>query len=196
MKRKIVLSPNEIDSMATSAPDLRDEVFIKLLYYTAVRITELISLTVSDVDLETPTITIRHLKRAGEMYRSIGISNDTANLLRQYIRSEGLQEGERLFPFTRQWGYQIIRQAAERVDLGGKVMLNLESGKRHFVHPHNLRESFATRALKADTSIEGQIHLQKHLGHKDFSTTVRYIKFLPEERSDWLERVWGNNESK
>lgn len=183
MKRKLVLSPQEIDNMATSTPDLRDEVFIKLLYFTAARITELIMLTTSEVNTEGRTVTVRHLKRAGNRYRVIGIGEEMAKLLAFHISQEGLREGERLFPFTRQWGYTIIRQAAERVGFGGKIMFNPESGRKHYVHPHDLRAGMATAWITARADAESQKALQEFLGHKDISTTFRYYRLADEGKA-------------
>lgn len=177
----MVLTPSEIDEMARSCPTLRDQVFIRVLYYTACRITELISILVSDVDLKNRVITIRHLKRRGKKYRQIPIDEETAKLLEQYIRGEG-RGGGRLFPISREWGYQIVRDAAERIGLGGKIMFNPETGKMHYVHPHDLRCALATEWLTTKGDIKSQKELQTYLGHKEFSTTARYLRLAGEGR--------------
>lgn len=115
---------------------------------------------------------------AEERKRLISIGENTLRLCQEYIerRASG---GNHLIDLTRQMVYYILREAAKTIGLEGKVILNPETGKRHFVHPHSMRDSLAVDWLNYDDSAEGQKALQQHLGHKRFETTVRYFKLTP-----------------
>ena len=115
-----------------------------------------------------------------ERTRLITIGDRTLELLRQYM--EGLDPDDRLFNISRQWAYYIVRQAGERIGLTGKIILNPETRKNHFIHPHNFRDSLAVSWLDyAEGDGTKQKALQDHLGHKSFNTTMRYYKLTPSQ---------------
>lgn len=110
--------------------------------------------------------------------RIISIGEDTAQLVADYI-AEARPEGS-LISLSRQAIYNIIRTAAKKIGLEGKCILNPETGKRHYVHPHNFRDSIAVSWLTmAEGDITKQRALQEHLGHQQFETTLRYHKLSP-----------------
>jgi integrase/recombinase XerD len=110
-----------------------------------------------------------------ERTRLINIGEDTLKLCQEYL-AQRENKSDHLVPLTRQMVYYILRQAAENIGLKGKVILNPETGKKHYVHPHSMRDSLAVDWLTYDDSAEGQKTLQQHLGHKRFETTARYFK--------------------
>jgi integrase/recombinase XerD len=60
---KTYLEPKDIMAMENEAKTLRDQLLIRLLFYTGCRISEAINLEVEDIDFELGTISIVHLKR-------------------------------------------------------------------------------------------------------------------------------------
>lgn len=115
-----------------------------------------------------------------ERNRLISMGDQTRELLRQHM--EGLNPGSRVFGISRQWVYYIVRSAAEKIGLKGRIILNPETGKNHFVHPHNFRDSLAVSWLEfAGTDSGKQKALQDHLGHKNYNTTMRYNKLTPSQ---------------
>ena len=61
-KLKTYLDPEDINKLEEAANCLRDKLLIRLLYYSACRISEALPLTVQDIDFRQGSITIKHLK--------------------------------------------------------------------------------------------------------------------------------------
>ena len=113
-----------------------------------------------------------------ERSRLITVGERTLELMRQYMTE--LNPGDQLFDISRQWVYYIVRAAAEKIGLSGRIILNPETGKKHFVHPHNFRDALAVSWLEfAGGDGTKQKALQDHLGHQSFNTTIRYLKLTP-----------------
>ena len=109
--------------------------------------------------------------------RLIPLDRETFKLIKEYLKKRRSND-DRLIPLTRQRVNQIVKEAAEEASLGGKILLNPESGtgKRHYVSPHRLRDAFAIYWLDAKDSPEAQKALQEQLGHMRFDTTAKYLK--------------------
>jgi integrase/recombinase XerD len=60
---KTYIGPEEIDQMEQSAEYLRDKILVRLLFRLGCRISEVLGITVSDIDFDQSTVTIVHLKR-------------------------------------------------------------------------------------------------------------------------------------
>ncbi len=114
-----------------------------------------------------------------ERKRLVSVGKETMTLVKEYIEKRENPDG-RLINLTRQSVYYIVRNAAEKAGLAGKTIMNPETGKLHYVHPHNFRDSLAVAWLDLAGSDAGkQKALQDHLGHKRFETTMRYHKLTP-----------------
>jgi len=123
-----------------------------------------------------------------EHTRLINVGEETLNLCREYLdKRKG--NSDQLIPLTRQMVGLIMRRCAEAIGLGGKVMLNPETGKQHYVHPHNMRDSLVVDWLTLDDSATSQKALQVHLGHKKYETTARYQKLTPESIAGAADKV-------
>ena len=125
--------------------------------------------------------------------RVLPLDNDTLNLLREYIRRGGpvIRGGKRyIYGINRHRAWQVVRDCAEKAGL--PKLVNPETGKRHNVSPHRLRDAFAVHAVRLDDSGDGLRLLQEHLGHASFNTTARYRKISGKEHRDWYQRLWQN----
>jgi integrase/recombinase XerD len=123
--------------------------------------------------------------------RTLPIDNQTRELLQDYLLKGGpiTREGKQyIFGISRHRAWQIIGECAYRASLPGLV--NPETGRRHAVSPHRLRDAFAVHAMKIDDSGEGMRLLQTHLGHASFNTTARYRKIASQEHKTWYEKLW------
>lgn len=209
---KTTLTPVEIQRMIEVAPCLRDKVIIACYSDTGMRASELLKITVDNLDLDKRLILIPHLKRgvkktcptchrrAGrhqsfcskcgedlsdveaegveERSRLINFGEETRELLREYTRE--MKPSDSLIALSRQQVYFIVRDIAKRASCDGKL-LNPETRKKHYVHPHSFRDSLAVSWLEvAGSDVGKQKALQMHLGHKNFETTMRYNKLTPE----------------
>ncbi len=124
-------------------------------------------------------------------YRSLPVDGSTLSLIKEYVGRGGAKakDGQKfLFSLTRHRAWQIVRDCAEKAGL--PKLVNVESGKKHNVSPHQLRDAFAVHAVKLDDSGDGLRLLQEHLGHQSITTTMKYRKVSGEEQKEWYERLW------
>ena len=146
----------------------RDAVMMELLYATGLRVGELVSLNVSDVNLEESYV--RCLGK-GSKERIVHLYPKAAQELQNYMRHARLamlgkrkdehalfvnHRGERL---TRQWVWSVLKTYAQN------------AGIQSSITPHTLRHSFATHLLQNGASLR---HVQELLGHSSISTTQVY----------------------
>lgn len=153
--------------------NLRDSALLALLYATGMRVTELVSLQLSDVNLEDGWLICPG--KEGES-RALPIDEETKEMLAIYLdagrphlvkdRSEkALFLNHRGQQLTRQGLWLIIKTYARQVRLSAAVT------------PHTLRHSFAAHKLKNGTDL-GEI--QQLLGHANISTTQIYTQLTPQ----------------
>lgn len=153
--------------------NLRDSALLALLYATGMRVTELVSLQLSDVNLEEGWLICPG--KEGES-RALPINDETQTMIETYLeagrphlikdRSEkALFLNHRGQQLTRQGLWLIIKTYARQVRLSATVT------------PHTLRHSFAAHKLKNGTDL-GEI--QQLLGHANISTTQIYTQLTPQ----------------
>lgn len=154
----------------------RDRAMLELLYASGMRVTELISLNMSDVDFDKGTITIGG-KRNGGQGRMVPILEETLESLSEYTehgRRELVREDDNQALFlnhrgkrlTRQGSWLIIKRYVQVVGISAEVT------------PHTLRHSFAAHKLSIGKSLQD---IQKLLGHANISTTQIYAHLANEE---------------
>lgn len=163
----------------TQPKDLRDKAMLELLYATGIRVTELISLGLNDINLQTGVLRCKD----GQKERSIPFGNNAKKAVAKYLE-EGrvaLLDGEKtntLFlncsgqPMSRQGFWKIIKHYAN--------MAGIESE----ITPHTLRHSFATHLVENGADLKS---VQEMLGHSDISTTQMYAKM----KSNYLREVYA-----
>jgi len=117
-----------------------------------------------------------------ERNRMISIGKNAATELDSYIRAAKIDQNDPVFTVSRITVYNIVRESAEAIGLKGKCFLNTQTGKKHYVHPHDMRSALAVSWLDVAKGDAGkQKALQEHLGHQSFVTTMRYAKISPGE---------------
>lgn len=139
----------------------RDKLILSLLYSSGLRVSELVSLKVNDIDLKDRTIRIRG---KGNKDRMVLFDQKTKKLIEDYLH-ERTWESEYLFlnrfgkPLTPRYIQITIKNYA------------IKAGIKKKVTPHILRHSFATHLLKNGVDIRA---IQQLLGHSNLSTTQIY----------------------
>jgi integrase/recombinase XerD len=168
------LSPSEYQRLLAepaklSSPEAkRDAVMLELLYATGLRISELVSLNVKNIDLEQNCVHIDSKRQVPFDHRlSLILGNFLRNARLDLLydeREEALFLNRRGKRLTRQGFWQIIKGYASKAGLGGKVT------------PQTLRHSFARRKLQSGIELR---QLQQLLGHAYISSTRIYKQSAP-----------------
>jgi integrase/recombinase XerD len=162
------LSEQEMERLL-EAPDVsrdegvRDRAMFELMYATGLRVSEMVTLEISDVDLHAGLI-VCHGK--GSKQRLVPMGKSAVYWLQEYARVRARTGGEsrpQLFlargrPITRQFAWRRITKQAARAGLTN-------------ISPHTLRHSFATHLLQHGADSRS---VQALLGHADISTTQIY----------------------
>jgi integrase/recombinase XerD len=143
-----------------SRTSVRDRTILELLYATGLRVSELIQLKKSDINLEGGFL-IASGKRSKE--RVVPIGEFSREAIKKYIEKEK-PKGIFLFPNKR--GEKLTRQAVWK--LIGKYGKKMD--KTH-ISPHTIRHTFATHLLEGGADLRS---VQILLGHEDISTTQIY----------------------
>lgn len=180
-KEPMILNAKEIE-MLLEQPDLselkgqRDKAMLEILYATGIRVTELISLRVDDVNLAGGYIKVR--KKNTE--RHIPLGNLSLKCLKDYmnkvrpllIRTE---EEKTLFintngqKMTRQGYWKILKQYKDQAKIDKEIT------------PHTIRHSFAVHMLQNGAEIKT---VQELLGHTDVASTMMYTQMANMDEKD------------
>ena len=148
------------------AKGLRDRAMLELLYATGIRVTELISLRLEDVNWKLDYIICRDRNKE----RIIPFGTKARKALDQYMQSAreeliGDKECEMLFPncsgesMSRQGFWNLFKQYVK------------QAGIQMEITPHTLRHSFAAHLVDNGADLH---MVQEMLGHSDISTTMMY----------------------
>ncbi len=162
------LTEDEIEVLL-DAPDtetsegLRDRAMLELMYATGLRVSEMTSLKLSEVDLDTGLI-VCHGK--GSKERRVPLGRSASHWLQYYIATRARRGSESPYLFINQAGRPLTRQHA-----WAAIKKYAESAGLRDVSPHTLRHSFATHLLQRGADSRS---VQALLGHSDISTTQIY----------------------
>lgn len=155
-----------LDIKGTSAFDIRNKCMLELLYGTGLRISELLSLTINDID--TFNATVRCIGK-GDKERIVPINDYIIESLDNYlnVRNTLLKNKTTKELFLNKNGDALSRKGFFKI----LKQLLLEKGLDPNVSPHTLRHSFATHLLEYGADLRV---IQEMLGHSDISTTRIY----------------------
>ena len=149
-----------------SPKEIRDKAMLELLYATGIRVTELITLKLSDVNMPMSFIMCRDRNKE----RIIPFGTEAKNAMARYLdgtRDEMLENkaSDVLFancsgqPMSRQGFWKLIKYYAKKADIKADIT------------PHTLRHSFAAHLVENGADLRS---VQEMLGHSDISTTQIY----------------------
>ncbi len=166
------LTREEVSRMVESpSPDhpsyWRDRAVLELLYATGIRVSELVTASVSNLDHDEGLLQV---VGKGSRERLVPVGRTASEVIRRYLHEVRpvLDKGRgagKLFlsrrgrPLTRMTIWDLVRGAAERAGITKKVS------------PHTLRHTFATHLLEGGADL---VAVQELLGHSDISTTQIY----------------------
>ncbi len=146
--------------------ELRDKAMLELLYATGIRVSELINLSVDDVNIKMCYIMCRDSNKE----RVIPFGHKAKDALTRYMKSSrntmiNDKHSKILFvncsgaPMSRQGFWKLIKYYAKRAGINGDIT------------PHTLRHSFAAHLVENGADLRA---VQEMLGHSDISTTQIY----------------------
>jgi len=181
-----VMSVEEVDALI-AAPDIntlagiRDLAMLELIYATGLRVSELVSLKMSAVNLEVGYL--RSLGK-GSKERVVPIGDVAKTAIESYVnnarplfqkkrRSGDLFLTRRGNAMTRQGFWKILKKYSIKAKIEGAVS------------PHALRHAFATHLLERGADLRS---VQMMLGHSDISTTQIYTHVLKQRMREVHER--------
>ena len=180
-EEEVDLLLQEADKPGT-AESRRDSNILELLYATGLRVSELVSLNVQDIDFQESYI---RCWGKGSKERIVYAHAKALNGLQEYLAGPRMSllgqkkdetalfvnhRGERL---TRQWVWNILKTYSKRAGIDQKIT------------PHTLRHSFATHLLQKGASLR---HVQELLGHSSISTTQVYTHLTTGHLRDEYEK--------
>lgn len=151
---------NLIDVSSLGRFGIRNRAIVELFYSTAIRVSEISSLNVSDINLSDETIRV---VAKGKKERLIPFGSYARDALVYYLKTRASQDGPL---FLNRFGRRISSRAIEL--LIDKI--RKKAGLPH-ISPHTLRHSCATHLLEKGADIRS---VQEFLGHKSISTTQIY----------------------
>lgn len=167
-----ILTVTEVDKLLAqpskdTPKEIRDKAMLELLYATGIRVTELVSLKLSDINLKMNFIICRE---GNKQERVIPFGGKARNALFAYLEHgrDALtidKSEDTLFlncsgqPMSRQGFWKLLKTYAE------KAQINVE------ITPHTLRHSFAAHLVENGADLYS---VQEMLGHSDISTTQVY----------------------
>ena len=164
-----ILSRGDVEALIGATGSLKHRAITMLAYGAGLRVGEVCSLGVGDIDSQRMVIHIRQGKRKRDRY--VMLPERVLSMLRTYWSAER-PKGPYLFPGDRPGtciAISSVQKSLSKMAVKAKL-------KKH-VSPHVLRHSFATHLLDAGTDVRV---IQKLLGHASISTTMRYTRVTGE----------------
>jgi site-specific recombinase XerD len=162
-KLPVILSKAEVKALLEAPKNLEHRAILATLYGAGLRVSEVTSLKVSDLDRERHVIWVRGGK--GHKDRQVMLAEPLREVLAAYWRwkrpTDWLFPGERPgAPLSRETVFRRCREAARAAGIAKPV------------HPHSLRHAFATHLLDEGVNL---LVIQALLGHAHLKTTARYL---------------------
>ena len=176
-----ILTSQEVDLLleqpeCIDAKGYRDKAMLELLYATGIRVTELINLDITDINLSAGVIRCRtrDKERLIPMYaKAVKALSDSVTLVRPQMIA--LPDEPSLFVNVN--GERMSRQGFWKLIKYYQKKANIEKD----ITPHTLRHSFAAHLLENGADIHA---IQEMLGHADISSTQVYTQLVKKQLKD------------
>ena len=180
-----ILSSQEVELLleqpeCTDAKGYRDKAMLELLYATGIRVSELISLNVTDVNLTAGAIRcISHDKE-----RFIPLYPAAIRALSEYmefVRPQMLARKDEPSLFVNVSGERMSRQGFWKIIKSYQAKAHIDKD----ITPHTLRHSFAAHLLENGADIRA---IQEMLGHAEISSTQIYSQLVKKQLKDVYQK--------
>ena len=179
----VVLSAQEVELLleqpkGIDLKGMRDKAMLEFAYATGMRVTEIISLDISDVDFEKGFVTCNSNGRR----RDIPLGNISKAALKEYVEKARpilIKDDSTQALFVNTNGHRLTRQGFWKIIKYYKEQAHISKD----ITPHVLRHSFATHLLQNGADLKS---IQLMLGHSDISSTQVYMQF----QNDNLQNIY------
>jgi len=180
-----ILTGREIELLlaqpvCVDAKGYRDKAMLEVMYATGIRVTELIDLNISDVNLSQGVIKCAGTKKV----RAIPLYPAALKALRVYmrdVRASMISTPEEQALFVNINGTRMSRQGFWKILKSYQASARIEKE----ITPHTLRHSFAVHLLENGADIGA---VQELMGHSDISSTQMYTQMLNQKLKSVYEK--------
>ena len=196
------LKPEQVTELRKNvpAPKLRNRLIVRLLYSTAMRVSELINVRLHHINRDERTISVPSVTSKGDS-RTVAYKDTVVNDLRRWIdggyrdAEHYAEESDYLFPtaqaekISRETVRTVILEAIENSpNIQNRVIYTDNQGnKKRKYNVHTLRHSAACNLL--DAGVLNVREIQEFLGHSDLETSESYLKIVSKDATDkYIER--------
>lgn len=166
-----IFSDEDIQTMVKIC-NVRDKAIIMTLYYTGIRLSELLGMKLGDIEIEARHLTVLG---KGKKKRTLQITPKTLKAIWQYLKTRGNPQYDSIWlseegmPLTESGLKQIVRRVATRAGITGKKL-----------GPHTFRHTFANNFLDAGGD---PLDLKYLLGHASLRMVENYVRAHQEKRA-------------
>ena len=176
-----ILTSKEVELLleqpeCTDLKGYRDKAMLELLYATGIRVSELISLNVTDLNLSASVVRcVSHEKE-----RFIPLYSAAVKALSEYlefVRPQMIAHDDEQSLFVNVNGERMSRQGFWKIIKSYQVKAHIEKD----ITPHTLRHSFAAHLLENGADLRS---IQEMLGHADISSTQIYSQLVKKQLKD------------
>lgn len=169
------LSEKEVEALLeTPSVDeqygIRDRAILEVVYGAGLRISELINLNLTDLNLKGGWVKVLG---KGSKERIVPLGREACRWVRIYLRKRRTETTDKLSLFCNRYGKRLSRQACWKII----KKYSQKAGITKKISPHTLRHSFATHLLSRDADLR---FVQELLGHTNISTTQIYTHITQE----------------
>lgn len=181
----VVLSPEEAAALLAQPnpryrTGQRDRCLMQLMLNAGLRASEVLALTVYDVDWQSGQLTVRQGK--GKKDRTLWLNETVLDDLRRWRARRPAEAQGLLFPTLKGTPLRSNALRAMVKRRGSKAGLAQKD-----IHPHTLRHTFATELYRQTKDIR---LVQKALGHSDLTTTMIYTHIVDDDMETALKRFY------
>jgi integrase/recombinase XerC len=142
----------------------RDRAILELLYSSGIRVSELSSVDISDLDIKEAVVMVRG---KGMKERIVPVGSKAMDAIRNYLPERISLKKKSPALFLNNRGGRLTQRSVRRILLQYSRMINLKGNPS----PHTLRHTFATHLLHGGADLRS---IQELLGHSSLSTTQKY----------------------